>query len=257
MPKGAGTAPLQDNKSDLVREPFSWLTHSTLVFLRRHDELNTVSSEDHVVKIFDELYSIYGSQNWWPGETQFETIVGAILTQNTSWHNVAKAIENLKSHKLLELNALVEAEPEFVKKLITPVGFFNVKYKRLKSVLDYLVSTELLKFSCEPVEELRDELLAINGIGPETADSILLYAFERPIFVVDAYTRRLFSRLGYGWMEKASYDEIQRFFMESLPLDTGLYNEYHALIVMHSKILCKKKPLCLDCVMTCLMRFEG
>ena len=209
-----------------------------------------------MIDIFNELYSIYGRQDWWPAETQFEVIVGAILTQNTAWHNVSKAINNLKSYGLLELNTLAEAEPDFVKKLITPVGFYNVKYIRLKAVLDYFVNTELARFSYEPIDNLRTELLDINGVGPETADSILLYAFERPIFVVDAYTRRLFSRLGYTWMEKASYDEIQGFFMERLPVDSGLYNEYHALIVMHNKAICKKKPFCSDCALTCQMKLR-
>ena len=207
-----------------------------------------------MIEIFNELYSIYGSQDWWPAETQFEVIVGAILTQNTAWHNVSKAIDNLKEYGLLELTVLAEAEPDFVKKLITPVGFFNVKYERLKATLGYFTHTELERFSYEPIDKLRQELLDINGVGPETADSILLYAFERPIFVVDAYTRRLFSRLGYSWMENASYDEIQRYFMDRLPIDSGLYNEYHALIVMHSKIICKKNPFCWNCALTCPMR---
>jgi len=209
-----------------------------------------------MIDIFNELYSIYGNQNWWPAETQFEVIVGAILTQNTSWHNVAKAIDNLEKHGLLELSALVKAEPDTVKKLIYPVGFFNIKYERLKSVLEYLLTTDQARFYNAPVEDLRDELLSINGIGPETADSILLYAFRRPIFVVDAYTRRLFSRLGYNWMEKAYYDEIQKFFMERLPIDSGLYNEYHALIVTHCKTICKKNPLCIDCALTCQIKFD-
>lgn len=206
-----------------------------------------------MIEIFNELYSIYGSQDWWPAETQFEVIVGAILTQNTAWHNVSIAINNLKKHGLLELFPLVEADANLVKTLIKPVGFFNIKYKRLMNVLNYIAEKGLdnPKFSNAPIDELRQELLDINGVGPETANSILLYAFERPIFVVDAYTRRLFSRLGYSWMENASYDEIQRYFMDRLPSDSGLYNEYHALIVMHSKIICKKNPFCWDCALTC------
>ena len=134
--------------------------------------------------------------------------------------------------------------------MITPVGFFNVKYKRMMNFLDYLAeyNMDLERFRNLPVSDLRGELLQVNGIGPETADSILLYAFERPVFVVDAYTRRLFGRLGYDWMEKAPYEDIQAYFMQELPSDVQMYNEYHALIVTHSKETCTKKtPFCLAC----------
>lgn len=199
--------------------------------------------------IFDALYSAYGPQRWWPGDSQLEVIVGAVLTQNTAWHNVTLAIDNLKSKGLLETIALLEADPEYVKELIAPAGFFNVKYRRLRSVLEYLLKhrPDFERFRRLPVVELRKELLEINGVGPETADSILLYAFDRPIFVVDAYTRRLFSRLGYSWMETALYEEIQTFMMESLPPDPGIYNEFHALIVVHCKDVCKKRPSCSNC----------
>lgn len=204
---------------------------------------------ESVSKIYDALYFIYGPRQWWPGDTQFEVMVGAILTQNTAWRNVAMAIDNLKAENLLDPVALLDAEPEHVKTLIAPSGFFNVKYKRLRNFLEYLVGHGI-NFDRSrrlPVADLRKELLEVNGVGPETADSILLYAFNRPIFVVDAYTRRLFSRLGYGWMEKASYDEIQQFFMDELPHDHSLYNEFHALIVVHCKDICKKSPLCSMC----------
>ena len=202
-----------------------------------------------MIKIFDVLYSTYGPQGWWPGEDSLEIILGAILTQSTAWHNVTLAIANLKGEGLLEPCALLEAEPERIKALIAPTGFFNVKYNRLKSVFEYLMrhNMDFEGFRHLPIADLRNELLEINGIGPETADSILLYAFDRPVFVVDAYTRRLFSRLGYSWMEKAPYDEIQKFFMEELPSDPGVYNEFHALIVVHCKTVCRKKPLCSDC----------
>jgi len=204
---------------------------------------------ESVSRIFDVLYSIYGQRDWWPGDGQFEVMVGAILTQNTAWRNVALAIANLKSENLLDPVALLEAEPEYVKTLIAPSGFFNVKYKRLRNFLEYLMGHDIDfdRFRHLPVADLRSELLEVNGIGPETADSILLYAFDRPIFVVDAYTRRLFSRLGYEWMDKAPYDEVQRFFMDELPPDPGLYNEFHALIVTHCKDICRKRPLCSAC----------
>jgi len=199
---------------------------------------------------YDILYSAYGTQRWWPGEGQFEIMLGAILTQNTQWHNAALAIANLAAADLLEPNALYKAPPEDVKSMIAPVGFFNVKYKRMMNFLDYLAKYDMAlnRFQNLPVPDLRSELLQVNGIGPETADSILLYAFERLIFVVDAYTRRLFGRLGYGWMEKAPYDDIQAYFMKEMPSDVQLYNEYHALIVTHCKETCTKKaPFCFAC----------
>ncbi len=200
-----------------------------------------------MIEIFKALYSIYGPQEWWPGDSQFEIMVGAILTQNTAWRNVSLAIDNLKSGGLLDLVAFLEAEPERVKTLIAPAGYFNVKYKRLRSFLEYLRNADLERFHSAPIGDLRSELLGVNGIGPETADSILLYAFDRPVFVVDAYTRRLFSRLGYGWIEKAPYQEVQEFFMKQLPSETDLYNEFHALIVAHCKNICKKNPRCYAC----------
>lgn len=221
--------------------------------------MDRIKSTDNqpIIKIFDVLYSIYGPQGWWPGEDQFEIILGAILTQNTAWRNVTLAIANLKAEGILEPGALLEAKPERVKALIAPAGFFNVKYERLKSVLEYLMrhDTDFERYCYLPTADLRNELLEINGVGPETADSILLYAFDRPVFVVDAYTRRLFSRLGYGWMGKAPYEEIQKFFMEDLPSDSGLYNEFHALIVAHCKTVCRKKPLCSECSLSSFCMF--
>lgn len=209
--------------------------------------------ENDIIKIYNELYSQYGMQNWWPGESQFEIIVGAILTQNTSWNNVSKAIDNLKRHDLMDLESFANADPDLIKKLITPAGFYNIKQKRLTAFINYLINHKdnFNRFYQLPIADIRKELLSINGIGKETADSILLYGFERPIFVIDAYTKRLFSRLGFSWMKKATYDEIQQFFMDNLPLDSKLFNEYHALIVVHCKALCKKKPLCSECHITC------
>lgn len=213
------------------------------------DKPNFGLSDNYAIKVYNILYSIYGHQFWWPGESRFEIIVGAILTQNTSWQNVAKAINNLKERKLLDPKALLEADSDNIKELIKPSGFFNIKYKRLRSFLEYLVNynMDIDRLSCIPTAKLRNELLGVNGIGPETADSIILYALGRPIFVVDAYTRRLFSRLGYSWMKEVSYEKIQDFFMKNLQSDTELYSEYHALIVCHCKSVCKKKPLCSMC----------
>jgi endonuclease-3 related protein len=205
-----------------------------------------------LMELFEVLHSAYGPQGWWPGDSPFEIIVGAVLTQSTAWHNVALAIENLKAEGLLDVEVLLRADPEIVKALLGPAGFFNVKYERLMNLLEYLdvhgVDNE--RFRRLPVADLREELLAVRGIGHETADSILLYAFDRPVFVVDAYTRRLFSRLGYGWMEKAPYERVRRFFTEELPSDTGLFGEFHALVVVHCKTTCKKSPRCAACCLS-------
>ena len=206
----------------------------------------------HLIQVFDLLRSAYGPQNWWPADTPFEVIVGAVLTQNTAWHNVALAIANLKREGFLDPKLLLHAEPGRVKTLIGPAGYYNVKYERLVNLLRYLdgYGMDLAKLRSLPLSQVREELLEVNGVGPETADSILLYALQRPVFVVDAFTRRLFSRLGLGWMEEAPYDEVQQFFMEALSPDLALYNEFHALIVVHSKDTCKKKPRCVACCLS-------
>jgi endonuclease-3 related protein len=222
--------------------------------------MSSRESKEKLVRIFDLLRSAYGPQNWWPGDTAWEVIVGAVLTQNTAWRNVAQAIGNLKREGLMEARTLLHAEPDRVKDLITPAGYYNVKYDRLMNLLRFLDSrgTDLEGLQRLPLGELRAGLLEVKGVGPETADSILLYAFQRPVFVVDTYTRRLFSRLGYEWMQRASYDKVQGFFMEALPRDTSLYNESHALIVIHSKNTCKKEPLCEGCCLSGLCpRFAG
>ena len=202
-----------------------------------------------LVTIFDILCETYGPQFWWPADSAFEVIVGAVLTQNTAWHNVTLAMANLRAKGFLSRSALLEARPEEAKALIKPSGFYNVKYGRLRSILEYLGEHESERFANHPISGLRDELLGVRGIGPETADSILLYAFGRPVFVVDAFTRRLFSRLGWSWMETASYEEVQRFFMTRLPARPALFNEYHALIVTHCKKACRKAPLCQACIL--------
>lgn len=212
------------------------------------------ADREWLLRIYQALLSSYGPQNWWPGDTPFEVIVGAVLTQNTAWQNVALAIANLKQAGLLSLESLLKAEPEEVKALMGPAGYFNVKYERLMNLLSFLKGYGIYLEGLQALrlEELRAGLLQVKGVGPETADSILLYAFERPVFVVDAYTRRLVSRLGHQWVEKASYDDVQRFFMDALPEDIDLYNEFHALIVVHCKDVCKKRPLCQGCCLLSL-----
>lgn len=211
--------------------------------------------------IYDRLLSCYGPQHWWPGETPFEIVVGAVLTQNTAWDNVRRAILNLQRAGLLTLEALHGANADAVRALIRPSGFYNVKYLRLRHLLDYLTARPdgWERLHTAPLETLRAELLAIHGIGPETADSILLYAFERPTFVVDAYTRRLFERLGERWLAEAPYEAVRARFMAHLPNDRALYGEYHALIVVHGKARCRQRPRCVGCPLEdeCLYRAES
>jgi len=199
--------------------------------------------------IYLKLLEHYGSRNWWPAETPFEVVVGAILTQNTNWNNVEKAIANLRQANALKLKSILELELLTLEQLIRPSGFFHQKAERLQLFCRYL--QEYHQGSLEHLfdQELitvRDELLQLKGIGPETADSILLYAGQRPSFVVDAYTQRLFGRLGL-LSGKEKYTEIRDLFISCLPQDTQLYNEYHALIVIHCKDFCRKKPLCNNC----------
>ncbi len=197
------------------------------------------------------LLNHHKPQHWWPGDSFFEIITGAVLTQNTNWINVSQAIDRLKQESLLEPRAMWNAPAEVVKQCIMPAGYYNVKYNRLRSFLAYLIGIDLdfHAFFRTDLIPLRSEILGIKGIGPETADSILLYAFHRPIFVVDAYTRRMFSRMGHRWMIGAPYEQIQAFFHQSLPREAAFFNEAHALIVNHSKKVCKKTPRCEQCVL--------
>lgn len=202
---------------------------------------------NRVYEIYQELYKFYGSQHWWPAENWFEVVVGAILTQNTSWKNVEKSIENLKDKDLLEPFKLYRISEEKLAELIKSSGFYNLKSKRLKNFLKWLngYDFDVNKLRKKDLLNLREELLSIKGIGKETADSILLYAFEKPVFVVDAYTKRMFTRLGFRLSK--DYDEIKDFFEKNLPKDAQLFNEFHALIVNHSKEYCKKVPNCKKC----------
>lgn len=202
-----------------------------------------------LIGVFRQLKKHFGPQHWWPADTPFEVVVGAILTQNTSWSNVEKAIQNLKREKLLSVRAMSNARPKVLANAIRPAGTFNIKAKRLAHFVHYLnegYSGKLGKFFKQKLPQLREELLNIHGIGPETADSIILYAAQKPIFVVDAYTRRILSRLGLT-PEKADYHHIQQTFMSRLPHRTELFNEYHALLVEHAKRLCRKVPRCHEC----------
>lgn len=203
-----------------------------------------------LMEIYRRLYAHFGPRRWWPADTPFEVMVGAILTQNAAWANAARAIENLKKEKLLSVRKMGEARHRRLSRLIRPSGFYKEKTKKLKNLIKFLKSTcrgRIPALGAYRTKILREKLLDVKGIGPETADSILLYALGRPVFVVDAYTKRIFSRHKL-LSDKAAYGQIQKFFMDTLGKNTGLFNEYHALIVETGKNYCKKKkPLCKIC----------
>jgi len=202
-----------------------------------------------LMTIYQKLYKTYGPRHWWPGETSFEVMVGAILTQNTSWGNVEKAILKLKGKGVLNPKGIHHLKKSQLASLIKSSGYYRIKADRLKSFMGFLFEEyggDIKKMGRERLEELRGKLLQVKGIGPETADSILLYGLKKPIFVVDAYTKRILSRHGVI-SEKASYDDVQKLFMEHLPHDEKIFNEYHALLVHLGKNLCKKIPQCNIC----------
>ena len=195
------------------------------------------------------MLEYFGPQNWWPGDTDLEIMIGAVLTQNTNWQNVEKAIHNLKTGHLISLNELRSIPIGDLADEIRPAGYFNVKAKRLKNLINFIADQYDLDLSLlreEDTMTLRKGLLSVNGIGPETADSILLYAIHRPVFVVDGYTHRILSRHGMV-AEQMAYQELQDLFQDHLPDDTALYNEFHALLVKTGKRFCKKSPVCEEC----------
>jgi endonuclease-3 related protein len=203
-----------------------------------------------LLAIHDALLAAFGPQGWWPGETPFEVMVGAILTQNTNWRNVERAIANLRAARVLTPAAMARLRPQALAGLIRPAGYFRVKAARLGNLLDHLRRRHggsVARMLRTPMPPLREELLGISGIGPETADSILLYAAGHPSFVVDAYTRRVLSRHGLAG-EGAGYDEVRRIFTRSLPAEAPLFNEFHALIVRLGKEFCRPRaPRCAAC----------
>ena len=202
-----------------------------------------------LMSLYEAMRTHFGHRNWWPGDTPFEVCVGAVLTQNTSWKNVAKAIDNLKGAQALDPLVMHRMSHEELAELIRPAGYYNIKARRLSNFINCLVERyegNLQRLFAIPIEPLRDELLAINGVGPETADSMILYGAEKPIFVVDAYTKRVLSR--HGIIDgKALYPEVQALFHDSIPRDTTLYNDFHAQFVAVGHHYCKKKPRCGDC----------
>ena len=204
---------------------------------------------DQLLDIYQRMLERYGPQHWWPGDTRFEIMVGAVLTQAAAWTNVEKAIANLIRAGALSPKALRTLDEEELAQLIYPSGYFNSKARKLKALVDYLgqrYDGDLDAMARESAEALRRELLEVYGIGEETADDILLYAMGKPAFVIDNYTRRIFFRLGLA-AEKASYSTYRALFMEHLPGEPTLFNEYHALMVRHGREVCKKAPLCQGC----------
>jgi len=205
---------------------------------------------ERINKIYRLLYKKYGPQGWWPGDSQLECALGAILTQNTSWKNVEKAINNLKKSNLISVGKLSLLTTDELAQLIRPSGYFNQKALKIKNFVTFLCENyegELEKMFDEEIYVLREKLLKIKGIGPETADCIILYGGNKPIFVIDTYTYRVLSRHGLV-PEQTSYNELQELFMDSLNPDPGIFNEYHALLVKVGKEHCKKQsPLCAGC----------
>jgi len=199
--------------------------------------------------MYKKLYASFGPQHWWPGETPFEIAVGAILTQNTNWGNVEKAIVNLKDADVLKPAALHDMSHERLAALIRPAGYFNIKTKRLKNFIGLLINEyhgSMSGMKRVDFNSVRKSLLSVNGIGPETADSIILYALEKPVFVIDAYTKRVLSR--HNILDHdASYEEFQSLFQSKLKEDISLFSEYHALFVRLAKENCRTKPVCTGC----------
>ncbi len=218
-----------------------------------------VSETAIVLEIYDRLYAAFGPQNWWPADSPFEVIVGAVLTQNTAWTNVEKAIARLRENELLDTEAMMQVPEERLAELIRSSGYYRLKAQRLKAVLRFIFQSyngRLDQMFKTEGSVLRQKLLSIKGLGPETVDSILLYAGAFPFFVVDAYTRRIFSRHEMI-NEKQSYHEIQNYFMTGLSNKTRLFNEYHALIVRTAKSYCHKiLPDCVSCPLGTLPGFE-
>lgn len=203
---------------------------------------------DQMLDLYNLLLSEFGPQHWWPAETEFEVIVGALLTQQTRWENVEQAIENLKAESLLTPDTLAHADQGVIEECIRCTGFYRQKAERLRLLSQYFSGNGTSEILKRPVDELRWELLSLKGVGPETADSIILYAAHKPVFVIDAYTKRICECIGVdaGGIT-GGYETLQKHFEDSLPRDTHLYQEFHALIVMYGKQYCTRKR-CEECI---------
>lgn len=212
--------------------------------------VSSTPSATNLMRIHDLMFEHFGPQHWWPGDTPFEVAVGAVLTQNTNWLNVERAIVNLKKARALSARRIDAMQYDELAALIVPAGYYNVKARRLKSFVQVLCmnfGASMKRMGRLESSALRSLLLSVNGIGPETADSIMLYALEHPVFVIDAYTKRILPRHGI-LNEGDSYEDFQGMLMQALPPDVRLYNEYHALLVMTGKHYCRpRKPRCNEC----------
>ncbi|RLC92797.1 MAG: hypothetical protein DRI39_07575 [Chloroflexi bacterium] len=214
---------------------------------------------EKLLEIYHRLLDCYRPQHWWPADSPFEVIIGAILTQSAAWSNVEKAIHNLKARDVLSVQALLQLPVEELARLVYPCGYYHAKARKIKSFVEWLAKAyagDLTALFAHDVSLLRRELLLLPGIGEETADSIILYAARKPIFVIDAYTRRIVRRLGLA-PDVYSYGGFQDLFMRHLPPDEALFNEYHALLVRHGKETCRKTALCERCCLAPLCPAAG
>lgn len=204
--------------------------------------------QKQLMVVYQRLLEVYGAMDWWPADSTFEVMVGAVLTQNTAWINVEKAITNLKRSDCMTLDKILASSGEGLAQLIKPSGYFNIKAKRLKNLCVWIDENGgEASLATIDTESLRSSLLQVNGVGPETADDILLYAFERPVFVIDTYTRRLFAKLGLI-QGSEPYETLRQIFEAELEADASLFNQYHALIVRHAKEKCLKTSGCGHCL---------
>jgi endonuclease III related protein len=212
-----------------------------------------------LIEIYSLLDAHFGDLHWWPAQSPFEVVVGAILTQNTAWRNVEAALNNLRKASLLHPEALRTLPESSLAPLLRPAGYYNVKARRLKAFIDFLFARhggDLEEMFTGDVWAVRQSLLTVDGIGEETADSILLYAGGKPVFVIDAYTRRILQRHGLCGPAE-TYGALQALFMSALPSDPALFNQYHALLVNTGKVFCAKKPLCGACPLEALSLRDG
>ncbi|MFW2440769.1 MAG: endonuclease III domain-containing protein [Arenicellales bacterium] len=206
-----------------------------------------MNTKDKYQRVYNILDTHYGPQHWWPADSSFEVMVGAVLVQNTAWRNASTAIANLHKTGLMSSSAIQQTPVDELASVIVSSGYFNIKAKRLKALCQWLEEQGgITQVKQQRLAPLRRNLLGVPGIGPETADNILLYALDKPVFVIDAYTRRLFSRLGLVQAD-AAYEKLQGGFEQVLDGETELFNQYHALIVVHAKNTCRKQPLCMEC----------
>ena len=205
-------------------------------------------TDSPLLALYHSLNAHYGDLAWWPADSAFEIAVGAILTQNTDWRNVEKALGNLKSANVLSIEAILETPTDLLEMLVRPSGYFRMKADRLKQLCEFLQLNSFDALKKMGREHARELLLCVKGVGPETADDIVLYALDIPSFVIDTYTRRLLERFGL-YSAKLKYSVLQAAFHQQLPEDSSLFKQYHALIVEHAKVSCRKKPLCESCAL--------